>query len=131
MTGSFLQEPPVSQVRSHAADSVFRIAMALAPPSAGACHTGSVILTAKLIAGHDAESERRESRPRRSGCRRCPRSGSPAGDGHQPRIIQRAGTRKAAMPGNAAAEPAAAAQATRAQEDAAARSVHLPIPASR
>ncbi len=46
-------------------------------------------------------------------------------------IIQRAGTRQAAMPGNAAAEPAAAAQAARAQEDAAARSVHLPIPASR
>ena len=33
--------------------------MALAPPSAGACRTGSVILTAKLIAGHDAEGERR------------------------------------------------------------------------
>ena len=92
---------------------------------------GSVILTAKLIAGHDAEGERRESRPRRSGCRRCPRSGSRVGDGHQPRIIQQAGTRKAAMPRNAAAEPAATAQATRAQEDAAARSVHLPIPASR
>jgi hypothetical protein len=35
---------------------------------------GSVILTAKLIAGRDAEGERRESRPGRSGCRRCPRS---------------------------------------------------------
>jgi hypothetical protein len=45
---------------------------------------GSVILTAKLIAGRDAEGERRESRPGRSGCRRCPRSGSRFGDGHQP-----------------------------------------------
>src|SRR5512142_2725693 len=34
--------------------------LALAPPSASACHTGSVILTAKLIAGHDAAGERRE-----------------------------------------------------------------------
>jgi hypothetical protein len=34
--------------------------VALAPPSAGACRTGSVILRAKLIAGHDAEGERRE-----------------------------------------------------------------------
>jgi hypothetical protein len=42
-----------------------------------------------------------------------------------------AGTREAAMPGNAAAELTVAAQAARAQEDAAARSVHLPIPASR
>ncbi len=36
-----------------------------------------------------------------------------------------------AMPGNAAAEPAAAVQAARAPEDAAARSVRLPVPASR
>ena len=43
-----------------AADRVFGIAMALAPPSAGACRTGSVILTAEPIAGHDAEGERRE-----------------------------------------------------------------------
>jgi hypothetical protein len=35
------------------------------------------------------------------------------------------------MPGNAAAEPTAPAQATRAQEDAAARIAHLPIPVSR
>ena len=105
--------------------------MALASPSAGACRAGSVILTAELIAGHDAEGERRQPRPGRSGCRRCPRSGSRAEDGHQPRIIQRARTGQAAMPGNAAAELAAAAQAARAQEDAAARSAHLPIPASR
>jgi hypothetical protein len=42
-----------------AADRVFRIVIALAPPYAGACRTGSVILIAKLIAGHDAEGERR------------------------------------------------------------------------
>jgi hypothetical protein len=48
---------------------------------------------------------------------------------HQPRIIQQADP-AGALPGNAAAEPAAAAPAARAQEDAAARSVHLPIPAS-
>ena len=62
----------------------FRIAVALAPPSAGACRAGSVVLAAKLIAGHDAEGERREPRPGRSGCRRGPRSGSRAGDGHRP-----------------------------------------------
>ena len=54
-----------------------RIAVALAPPSAGACRTGSVILTAKLTAGHDAEGKRREPPPGRSGCRQCPRSGIP------------------------------------------------------
>jgi hypothetical protein len=90
-----------------------RIARALASPSASARRTGSVILTAKPIAGHDAKGERREPRPGRSGCRRCPRSGSRAGDGHQSRIIQRARTRQAAQPGNAAAEPAATAQAAR------------------
>jgi len=47
-------------MHSSAADRVFRIVMALAPPSAGARRTGSVILTAKLIAGHDAVGERRE-----------------------------------------------------------------------
>jgi hypothetical protein len=35
-----------------AAGRVFRIVMVLAPPSAGACRAGSVILTAELIAGH-------------------------------------------------------------------------------
>jgi len=65
-----------------AADRDFGIAMALAPPSAGACRTVSVILTAEPIAGHGAEGGRREPRPGRSGCRRCPRSGSRAGDGH-------------------------------------------------
>jgi hypothetical protein len=34
--------------------------MALAPPSASAPRTGSVLLAAKLIAGHDAEGEQRE-----------------------------------------------------------------------
>jgi hypothetical protein len=82
---------------------------------------GAVIRTAKLITSHAAEGERREPRPGRSGCRRCPRSGSRAANGHQPRIIQRARTRQAAVPGNAAAEPAAAA----------ARIAHFPIPVSR
>ena len=59
---------------------------------------GSVIRTAKLITGHAAEGERWELRPGRSGCRQCPRSGSWAADGHQPRIIQRARTRQAAVP---------------------------------
>ena len=66
------------------ANRVFRIATALAPPCAGACRTGSVIVTAKLIAGHDAVGERREPGPGRSGCRRCPRSGSRSGGRHQP-----------------------------------------------
>ena len=73
--------------------------MALASPSARACRAGSVILTAELIAGHDAEGERRQPRPGRSGCRRCPRSGSRAEDGHQPRIIQRAGPGRRPCPG--------------------------------
>jgi hypothetical protein len=47
------------------------------------------------------------------------------------RVIQRAGSRQAAMPGYAAAGPAAAVQAARAPEDATARSVRLPVPASR
>ena len=55
-----------------------------------------------------------------------------SGDGHRPlRGVQRVGPRQAAMPGYAAAESAAPAQAVRAQEDANARSVHLPVPASR
>lgn len=48
---------------AHAADRVFQIATALAPPCAGARRTGSVIVTAKLIAGHDAVGERREPGP--------------------------------------------------------------------
>jgi hypothetical protein len=65
------------------ADRVFRIVMALAPPFAGACHAGSVILTAELIAGH-VQRGGRKPRPGRSGCRRCARSGCRSGDGHQP-----------------------------------------------
>ena len=42
--------------------------------------------------------------------------------GTSPLVIQRAGPRQAAVPGNAGADPAATAQAARAQEDAAARS---------
>jgi len=55
----------------------------------------------------------------------------PGRDGHYPWIIQRVRTWQAAQPGNAGAEPAAAAQAARAKEDAAARSFHRPIRASR
>jgi hypothetical protein len=44
---------------------------------------GSVIVTAKRIAGHDAVGERREPGPGRSGCCRCPLSGSRSGDRHQ------------------------------------------------
>ena len=67
-----------------AADRVILDRQALAPLSAAACRTGSVILAAKPIASHRAEGERRESWPGRSGCRRCPRSGFRAGDGISP-----------------------------------------------
>jgi hypothetical protein len=118
-------------MRASAADRVFRIAMALAPPSAGACCTGSVILTAKLITGHGAVASggnRGQDDPGAAGVldldpvrRRAPAL----------RGVQRVGPRQAAMPGYAAAESAAPAQAVRAQEDANARSVRLPVPASR
>jgi len=73
--------------------------MALAPPSAGACRIGSVILTVKLIAGHDAVGERREPWPGRSRCRRSPRSGSVRRRVPAPAVIEWAGPRQAAMPG--------------------------------
>jgi len=98
-----------------AADRVFRIAVALAPPSAGACRAGSVVLAAKLIAGHDAEGERRGTPARTI---RMPPGSSiwiPGRRWAPARIIQRAGPRQAAMPGNAAAESAATAQAATAQ----------------
>ena len=105
--------------------------MALARPSAGACRTGSVILTAKLITGHGAVASggnRGQDDPGAAGVldldpvrRRAPAL----------RGVQRVGPRQAAMPGYAAAESAAPAQAVRAQEDANARSVRLPVPASR
>jgi hypothetical protein len=94
----------------YAADRVFRIAMALAPPSAGACRTGSVILTAKLITGHGAvaSGNRGQDDPGAAGVldldpvrRRAPAL----------RGVQRVGPRQAAMPGYAAAESAAPAQA--------------------
>ena len=92
---------------------------------------GSVILTAKLTAGYDAEGER--GIPARM--IRMPPVSSIWIPGRRlapaPRGLQRAGPRQAAMPGYAAAELAAAVQAVRAQEDAAARSVRLPVPASR
>jgi hypothetical protein len=44
------------------------------------------------------------------------------------RIIQRAGPRQTAVPGNATADPAAPAQAAGAQQDAAARNVRVPCP---
>ena len=81
------------EVRASAANRVILDRQALAPLSAAACRTGSVILAAKPVASHRAEGERRESWPGRSGCRRCPRSGFRAGDGHQPWVIQRSGTR--------------------------------------
>ena len=62
---------------------------------------GSVIRTAKLIAGPAAEG-RAVGTP--AGTIRMPpvsRSGSRAADGHQSRIIQRARTRQASVPGNA------------------------------
>ncbi len=65
-----------------------------------ACRTGAVTLTAKPIAGHSAEGKRRELRPGRSRCRRCPRSESrarPEMDAIPP-IIQRAAPRQTAMP---------------------------------
>jgi hypothetical protein len=89
----FYTSPPTSRTYYSAADRVILDRQALAPLSAAACRAGSVILAAKPIASHRAEGERRESWPGRSGCRRCPRSGFRAGDGHQPWIIQRSGTR--------------------------------------
>src|SRR6266568_176281 len=85
--------PADGTTHSHAADRVILDRQALAPLSAAACRTGSVIPAAKPIASHRAEGEPRESWPGRSGCRRCPRSGFRAGDGHQPWVIQRSGTR--------------------------------------
>jgi hypothetical protein len=105
---SFNMQPPglniyASQscngMRASAADRVILDRQALAPLSAAACRTGSVILAAKPIASHLAEGERRESWPGRSGCRRCPRSGFRAGDGHQPWVIQRSGTGRRPCPG--------------------------------
>lgn len=55
--------PDVFNAYSHAADRVFRIAVALAPPSTGACRTGSVIVPTNLIAGRGAVGERREPGP--------------------------------------------------------------------
>jgi hypothetical protein len=97
------------RAHSHGADRVLRIAMALAPPSAGPCRTGPVVLTAEPIAGHGAEV----------------RGGNPARTIRMPPVpstwIPRAETgistgsssgletRHAAMPGNAAAEAASAA----------------------
>jgi hypothetical protein len=45
---------------AHAADRIILDRQALAPSSAAACRTRSVILTAKPIASHSAEGERRE-----------------------------------------------------------------------
>ena len=70
---------------------------------------GSVIRTAKLIAGPTAEGERWELRPGRSGCRRCldldpgPQMDTSPGSSSGPEPGR-------SMPGNAEAEPAAAAQ---------------------
>ena len=89
----------VTQTCSHAPDRVFRIAMTLAPPSAGACGTGLPSLTAEPIAGRGAKGGRREPWPGRSGCRQCPRSGSPGGRWASALDHPAGRTRQAAMPG--------------------------------
>jgi hypothetical protein len=113
------------------ADRVFRIVMALAPPFAGACHAGSVILTAELIAGHVQRAGGQNPGRDDPGAAGVLDLDAGPEMGISLRVIQRAGSRQAAMPGYAAAGPAAAVQAARAPEDATARSVRLPVPASR
>jgi hypothetical protein len=99
-------------MRAHAADRVFRIAIALVLPPAGACRTGPSSLMPKPIADHGAEDGRRESRPGRSGCRRCPRSGSGPETGISPGSFS--GLESGRRPCRKhRAEPAATAQATR------------------
>jgi hypothetical protein len=56
----FMHRSPALRMPSHAADRGFRIAIALAPPSAAHAARGCVIQTAKLIAGHGAMGEWRE-----------------------------------------------------------------------
>ena len=98
--------------------------------SAGACRMG---------AGHrDDEADNRSRRrgraaepgPGRSGCRRCPRSGSRFGDGHRPQGIQRAGSGRRPCPGTRGGA-GHRSPSRQAPEDAAAWSVRLPDPASR
>src|SRR6266704_5930562 len=111
----------------HAADRVFRIAIALAPPSAAHAARGCVIQTAKLIAGHGAMGEWREpgqddpDAPTSSiwipGWRMAPVLGYPAG--RTP-----AGGRARVRRGGAGRH--GPAQAARARSDAAARSVRRP-----
>jgi hypothetical protein len=91
---------------------------------------GPVILTAKLITGHDTEGERREPGQDDPGAVGALYLDSGPEMGASTRVVQRSGPQQTAVPGNVAAEPAATAQAARAQEDAAARNVHPPIPAS-
>jgi hypothetical protein len=81
---------------------------------------------AKLIAGHDAVGEWRGPGQDDPDAAAVLDLDPGPEDGHQPRVIQRAGPRQADMPGYAAAESAATAQAARAPWDAAARSVRLP-----
>jgi hypothetical protein len=81
---------------------------------------------AKLIASHDAVGEWRGPGQDDPDAAAVLDLDPGPEDGHQPRVIQRAGPRQADMPGYAAAESAATAQAARAPWDAAARSVRLP-----
>jgi len=97
----------------------------------GCMPRGPVILTAKLIAGHSTEGERREPGQDHPGAAGVLDLDFSPEMGVGTRVVQRAGPQQTAVPGNAAAERAATAQAARAQEHAAARSVHPPIPASR
>lgn len=139
------------QSYSSAADTVFRIPKALAPPHG--------------VRRPDGETDRRlrrrgraaETRSGRSGCRRCPRSaarsgpggpgtasrmaGTPAAcpktpgspgprEGHRSGIIQRAGPpADGQAPGTSRRNRRCGSQAAGAQEGTAARNVRAPVPA--
>ena len=86
------------------------IAVALASSSVSARRTGSVIPDGETGRRTRRRGRAAGTRPGRPGCRRCPRSGCQAADGHQSREHPTARTRQVAMPGNATAELTAAAQ---------------------
>ena len=123
-----------------AANRVFRIAVVLASSSVVPAARGPSPLAAKLVAGHGAGDERepRPGRPDAAGAR----GGVPGWPGcrpgaWRPRAIRGRGTdaspgsSSGARPRNVAVEPACAVQVAGAPEDAAARSVRIPVPASR
>jgi hypothetical protein len=112
-----------------------------------ACRAGPVILAAKLIAGHGAEGERREPRPGRPDAAGA-RGRAPGWPGRRPsawRPLGNPGPGKDTSPGSSsgprlpqmasprsvAVESAGAVQVAGAQEDAAAWSVRVSVPASR